>query len=135
MARRATPQQQKIQILSNELTRRLLNINKNENGQEEFTRVTNEFVQEAKNSEYEQKTTREIVISGIRAWKNRLTRRQEQNQEQYRPAHKTIKSRTRKKLLSRENWYKKQQITQGGNIAPPKIGKKENLRIKVKIRT
>ena len=35
MARSATPNQQKIQILANELTRRLLNVNKNMNEQAE----------------------------------------------------------------------------------------------------
>ena len=106
MARSAAPQTQKMQILSNELTRRLLNINKQENGQEEYNRVVDQFTKEAFNSEYNQKTTRNIVISGIRAWKARQERRKTQGQETYRSASSTLKTRTRKKLLARENWYK-----------------------------
>ena len=39
-------------------------------------------------------------------------------QEFYRPAHRTVSQRTRKKLLSRENWYKQEQ---------PKEQNSENL--------
>ena len=108
MARSATPNQQKIQILSNELTRRLLNVNKNMNEQAEFDKVVNQFCQEARNSGYTHFTTKEMVISGVRAWKGRLSRRKELGQEEYRNATSTLKSRTRKKLVSRENWYKTQ---------------------------
>ena len=109
MSRSAAPQQQKIQVLSNELTRRLLNINRQENDQPEFDKTIDKFTQEAKNSGYNRNTTREIVISGIRGWKNRLQRKQDLGQEEYRSAKNSLQSRTRKKLLSRENWYKKQE--------------------------
>ena len=108
MARSAAPLQQKHQVLSNELTRRLLNINRQENKQEEYNRVVDEFTKEAKNSEYNHQTTLEIVNSGIKAWKARQERRKDQGQEIYRPASSTLKDRTRKKLLARENWYKNQ---------------------------
>ena len=108
MSRSAAPQQQKIQVLSNELTRRLLNINRQENGQEEFDKIINQFTQEAKNSGYNINTTKEIVMSGIRGWKSRLKRKQDIGQEDYRSAKNTLQNRTRKKLLSRENWYKTQ---------------------------
>ena len=106
MSRSAAPQQQKFQVLSNEVTRRLLNINKEENNQQELNRVIDKFTQEAKNSGYSRNTAKEMIISGIRAWKSRLQRRKEQGQEYYRPARKSLAARTRKKLLSRENWYK-----------------------------
>ena len=75
MARSAAPQRQKIQILANELTRRMLNVNKEENGQQEYNKVIDKFTHEAKNSGYNQHTTKEIVISGIRSWKTRLEKR------------------------------------------------------------
>ena len=108
MARSATPNQQKIQILSNELTRRLLNVNKNMNEQAELNKVVDQFCQEARNSGYTQLTTKEMVISGVRAWKGRLARRKELGQDEYRGAASTLKTRTRKKLMARENWYKTQ---------------------------
>ena len=115
MARSAAPQTQKIQILSNELTRRLLNINRQEIGQEEYNKVVDQFTQEAFNSEYGHTTTRTIVISGIRAWKARQERRVLQGQEIYRPASSTLKTRTRKKLLARENWYKENEESKNQN--------------------
>ena len=109
MSRSAAPKQQKFQVLSNELTRRLLNVNRQENGQAELNEVVNQFTKEARNSEYGHHTTLELVISGIRAWKGRLARRKELGQEEYRTAASTLKARTRKKLTSRENWYKNQE--------------------------
>ena len=40
-----------------------------------------------------------------------MTRRKELGQDEYRNAASTLKSRTRKKLVSRENWYKTQEKT------------------------
>ena len=106
MARSGVSSQQKIQILANELTRRLLNINIENNKQEEYNLVVEQLTRELKNSEYKYETAWEIIISGIRCWKRRVTQRQENGQELYRSAAKTLRTRTRKKLLTRENWYK-----------------------------
>ena len=106
MARSGVSTQQKIHILSNKVTRRLNNINKDKNPQSEFNRVIDENTQELKNSGYTHKTAREIITSGIRGWNKRMKRKAVLGQEQYRIASKTLSIRTRKKLTSRENWYK-----------------------------
>ena len=98
--------QQKIQIESNELARRLGNVDKNRNGQQEFNKIIEKFTQELKNSEYSHSTAREIVTSGIRCWKTRIVRKESKGQEMYRPAHRTLKARAYKKLMLRETWYK-----------------------------
>ena len=126
MARSAAPQQQKIQVLSNEVTRRLLNINKKENTQQEYNAVVDKFCQEAKNSGYNHNTTREIITSGIRGWKNRLQKRLESGQENYRPARKTLLARTKKKLLSRETWYKN-ELKDKNDPCQDKINKDNGL--------
>ena len=103
--------QQKVQILANELTRRLMNIDKNKNQQAEFNKVVDQMTRELKNSEYSHRTAREIITSGIRCWKVRITRRLNEGQGIYRAASTTLKTRTRKKIMAKENWYKQQQNT------------------------
>ena len=105
MARSAMSSQQKVQILSNELTRRMFNIK--ENNMKENIRVMDEMASELKNSEYKYKTAREIIISGVRGLRTRLARREQKGQDKYRIAHKTLQTRLRKKLTERENWYKR----------------------------
>ena len=109
MSRSGMSTYQKVQILANEVTRRLFNINKNGVEQAEFNKVVDQITQELKISEYNYKTAREIVISGIRGWRTRLNRREQKGQEQYRPAHTTTKIREHKKLFSKESWYKQSQ--------------------------
>ena len=104
MARSGASVQQKIQILSNELARRLGNVNKNNTNQQELNKIVEQLTQELKNSEYSQQTAREIVVSGLRCWQTRLRRKEIKGQEIYRPAHKTLRKRTYKKLMERETW-------------------------------
>ena len=107
MAKSAVSKQQLIQILANETTRRITNINKDKNPIEEYIKVLDKKTQELKNSGYNHQTAREIIMSGIRGWKARTSRKENTGQEMYRAAKKTLFTRTRKKLTSRENWYKK----------------------------
>ena len=105
MARSAMSSQQKVQILSNELARRMFNIK--ENNMKENIRVMDEMASELKNSEYKYKTAREIIISCVRGLRTRLARREQKGQDKYIIAHKTLQTRLRKKLTERENWYKR----------------------------
>ena len=109
IARSGMSVQQKIQILANDLTRRLYNISKDKIEQEEYNKIIDQLTKELKNAEYNYKTAREIIISGIRGWKTRLARREEKGQEIYRLAKNTAKIREYKKLMSRETWYKPQE--------------------------
>ena len=47
-----------------------------------------------------------MVTSGYTGWKKRMERRKTEAGEQYRSAENTLKTRTRKKLTGREEWYK-----------------------------
>ena len=82
--------QQKIQILANELTRRMYSINKDKNGKEEYARVVEQMTQELKNSEYQYSTARQVIVSGIRGWRTRIANRIKKGQEVYRHAKKTV---------------------------------------------
>ena len=108
MSRSGMGNQQKIQMLANDLTRRLYNTSTTNIRQEEYNKICNQMTQELKNAEYNHHTAREIITSGIRGWRTRLARRAQKGQEMYRLARTTTKDRHRKKIVGRENWYKNQ---------------------------
>ena len=112
MARSGMAVQQKIQILSNELTRRIGNINILRNGTQEYVKVVEQFTRELKNSEFQYTTAREIVTSGIRGLRTRNMRREQKGQPIYRIAKSTARQRAHKKLVSKENWYRELDETQ-----------------------
>ena len=89
MARSAMSYQQKMQINSNELTRRLSNIQIESITQKEINRIIEQFIQELKNSGYSQKQAKEIVCSGIRGCKGKYRKRKRKNQNFYRLAEET----------------------------------------------
>ena len=109
MARSGMAGQQKISILANELTRRLSNINLENSEKFQYIQVTNQYTQELKNSEYPYRTAKEIIISGLRGLQTKIKLRKIKNQEFYRSAHSTASQRAKKKLVSKENWYKQQE--------------------------
>ena len=106
MARSAVSIQQKIQILSNELTRRMSNIQLEGLRQEERNVVVEQFTQELKSSGYSFSLAKNIVLSGLKGWMTRRKNREKNGQEFYRTAQKSAYTREKKKLLSKENWYK-----------------------------
>ena len=112
MARSGMGKQQKMQILANDLTRRLSNVNTNNTKTQEKINIIEKFTQELKNSEYQHRTAREIVISGIRGYRTRFNKRTANGQEFYRLAHKTLSTRTKKKLMARQNWYRENKTEQ-----------------------
>ena len=142
-ARSAMASQQRIQIEANELTRRLFNIGEN-NEQREYNKVVEQFTQELRNSEYKYSTAKEIVVSGLRGLRTRLKNRKMKGQDKYRTAASTARTREKKKLLERENWYKNKENTEVENTEkirvhrrslrtkkPTKIQiNKENLQVK-----
>ena len=131
MSRSGAATQQKIKILSNELARRLGNINKNNTTQQKLNRVVDQLTQELKCSEYSQQTAQEIITSGIRCWQTRIKRKEQKGQEQYRPAQSTLKTRKYKKLMARETWYKNKQEPDQDNTPqeniPPKHKQDQNI--------
>ena len=71
---------QKFCILGNELTRRLYNLDQKmgeDELEEEVKEVIEHFTQQCKNSGWERKEAREIILSGYRGWERRLKRRRD----------------------------------------------------------
>ena len=90
MARSGMGTQQKVQILANELTRRLSNINETRTDKQEKIKVIEQYTRELKNSEFGIRTAQEIIKSGIRRHRTRIIRRTANGGLFYRPAHKTL---------------------------------------------
>ena len=65
----------KINILSNDLNRRLSNINTERMPEEEQLIVVEKFTQQLVNSGYNRQECREIVVSGVKSWIRRHERR------------------------------------------------------------
>ena len=104
--RSAMSMKQKISINSNDLNRRLSNINVERMEKGEIERVTDHYVRQLKGSGYSRSECREIIVSGALSWKRRIIRRREENLPFYRSAGKTLKMRIRKKLLDPVRWYR-----------------------------
>ena len=90
MARSDMGTQQKVQILANELTKRLSNINETRTDKQEKIKVIEQYTRELKNSEFGIRTAQEIIKSGIRGHRIRIIRRTANGGLFYRPAHKTL---------------------------------------------
>lgn len=75
MNRSAMCDHQRFTILSNEIIRRLSNINFQEISTEEKIETIEKFIHQMKNSEYERKHVREAVVSGVLGWLRKIKRR------------------------------------------------------------
>ena len=123
MERSAMGNQQKYQILSNELVRRLSNIMIEEIPHNEVIEKIEEFIGELKNSEYKVNQAREIVTSGLRGWKNKIKNRKKRNIPFYRLAQETVEIRLHKDLTERETWYKTKRDREEEEESPSKFRK------------
>merc|ERR1712015_401415 len=98
---------QKFTIQSNELTRRLYNIDEEiDEVDDEVERVIEDFTRQTKNSGWEIREAREMVVSGYLGWQRRMEKRKKEGGMKYRSAGSSLQSRTRRKLLGKEEWYK-----------------------------
>ena len=80
MARSAMGYQQKLQIQSNEMTRRLNNVMQGMISQEEINEIIEQYITELNSSGYSRREAQEIVMSGIKAWKARGMKRKRRNE-------------------------------------------------------
>ena len=101
MERSAMGGKQKWEISSNEMNRRLSNVDHENLEKAELVTVIEQYIQELRNSGYTVTQANEIISSGFRGWKRRIERRERQGQGMYRSAKLTLSERERKKLLER----------------------------------
>ena len=105
MERSALSCKQKHSILANDLVRRLSNLDMTL-GISDHIGVINDYTYKLKISGYTRGQAKEIIVSGIRGFRNKVERRKREGQPFYRHAKKTLASRVKKKLLGKTSWYK-----------------------------
>ena len=95
----------KIQILSQDLIRRLQNVCDSVT-QEEKNEIIDDYYDRLRRSGYSHSQSHEIIISGVVGYERKVERAAKNNIPLHRPAATTLKIRIHKKLTERENWYK-----------------------------
>ena len=109
--RSAMGRNQKYQILSNELVRRMGNISMGgKNETEEKIRVVEEYTVQLKTSGYNYKETQEIIRSGCIGFKRRKERRTREGIPYHREGYRTLEGRVKKKLMDKKSWYKRKVV-------------------------
>ena len=108
MEKSAMSELSKYSILSNDLVCRLSNIGENMLEAEKI-KVVNNYSKKLFVSGYNRKQSKEIIVSGIRGFKNKKKRAAAEGRSIYRRAATTLKSRLRKKLTEKTNWYKRKR--------------------------
>ena len=119
MERSGISTQQKFQILTNELCRRISNLQVDGVPHQEVLETIEQFTQELKNSEYSRKQSREIIVSGLKGWKNKIRKRKRNNTPFYRLPQETVDERLKKHLVEKESWYKEKETEETGEEKSP----------------
>ena len=97
----------KMQSLSNDLIRRLLNTSETL-GMAAKLEVVDNYTQKLFNSGYQISQARRIVLNGIKGYERRVKEsRTEGGRKLHRTAEESSKKRTSKKLLGKSDWFRK----------------------------
>ena len=133
MARTSMCRHQILNIMSNELIRRLEMVDK-VISQNEKNEIVNKYVQQLVNSEYSWKMCREIVVSGLIGFVRKMKRKVNNDIPTYRSNKYSLRDRVNKKLTEKYNWFKSRKKNESNdkdeNIKDENMMKDEN-RIKV----
>ena len=92
---------QKLSILSNDLVRRLLNT-KESLPQEVKDKIVNDYSLTLLRSGYNISSVRQIIVSGLRDFKNKVQRAVEAG----RKLHKSLDVRMKNKIYAKTSWFK-----------------------------
>ena len=119
---------QKINILSNELIRRLSNVNLKKVEEGEIERIVDHMTTQLKGAGYTRRQSWEIIMVGMLGWMRKKRRRQEEGRYFYRGPASTLRQRMRKKLLDPVNWYKEKKRIEGNELEEEKPQKMSTTR-------
>ena len=127
--RTAMDENQKMQILSQEAVRRMLNTSED---MDEKTRrdIIDKLGQKMMTSGYSIQKTRRAIHNGIKYYETKKRRCQEESKPLYRNAKLSQAGRYKKKLLAKTSWYKKKRkdlsVAQPSNQKNKKKGPKKS---------
>ena len=113
MQKSAMSGQQKYSILSNELIRRLSNVDPDID-QAEKLEIIEKFIREMKTSGYERQSTREAVVSGIKGHKTKMEKKIAKGGTFYKSGQETLPDRIKKKLLESTTWFREEEEDKDG---------------------
>ena len=106
MKRSALEENAKVQILSNELARRLGNTDERQD-RKTVGGVVDKFCQKLLTSGYSSTQTRRITLCGIRGWERRKDRARDERGRIFRTSEESRGGRIKKKTTGRNNWFRK----------------------------
>ena len=95
----------KVQIVSNDLVRRLLN-NSEDLGAESKREIVNNYSQKLVNSGYRSEQVRRIILNGMKGYEGKRQRTLKNGTKLHRSAEDSLGERTRKVLLGKSNWFR-----------------------------
>ena len=119
--RTAMGEESKIQVLSNDLIRRLKN-NSEELGKGAKIEIVGNYTQKLLNSGFKGEQLVRIITNGVKGYENKLRRCQELGMNMHRSSTDSQGARVRKKLLSKSNWFKKRRGNYTNNQEQKKGG-------------
>ena len=104
--RSALEENSKMQILSNDMVRRLASTDRRQ-GRKAICKVIDQYAQKLLTSGYSLEQVRRIIIKGTRGWERRRKKAGTEGRKSvYRTGKESAPGRYRKKLLGKTEWYK-----------------------------
>ena len=94
----------KVQVVTNDLVRRLLNTSQ-DMGVGEFRKVVDQYGQKLLNSGYDLDHTRKILIAGIKGYEGKIARCGQEGRKLRRTAKDSQGARYKKRLLGKTTWF------------------------------
>ena len=76
---------------------------------EKIVGIVDKFTKQLKNSGYDRKKTRDIVVSGLLGFERKVERRKAAGEDFYRGASSTLGHRVRKKLTQKTTWFREKE--------------------------
>ena len=111
--RSALNENSKLQILANDLIRRLSHTDLRQD-RRTTCEVIDQFGKKVLTSGYSIHQTKKIVLAGIRGWDRKVKRMKQDNDGKiFRTNRESVKMRTRKKILGKTHWYKSKKDKRG----------------------
>ena len=108
MKRSALEENAKVQILANELARRLGNTDERQE-RRVVGDVVDKFCQKLLTSGYSPAQTRRVTLSGLRGWERRKKRAIQERGRLFRTSEESKGGRIKKKTTGRNNWFRKRR--------------------------
>ena len=109
--RSAMEENSRIQILSNDMRRRISNTDPRQ-GKEEHVRIVDMFARKLLTSGYSKDQVRKIILGGISGWERKKERLRKEGKPLYKTAAQSATGRMKRKLIEKSTWFRKRRSNQ-----------------------